>query len=244
VREIAAAAGVSVQTVNRVSLRWGGTVKATSADKILTIHPNRKPERHSPRELVDATGTIRRLQALVYMGYPAAELMRKMDTNPSYAYRMMTHPLVIEATRIKVAELFDDIWNVEPTAHTAEEAHHIRRARIRAREQGWVGPLGWEDIDDPNEEPDRSSVVDIKGPSNNRIDEDAIESSIRGEKPRLSPRERREVITVLNERRWSARQIGDHIGCAARTVDRVRKELGLPIYLSNNTHHRDGTLAA
>jgi hypothetical protein len=75
-----------------------------------------------------------------------------------------------------------------------------------------------------------------------RFDETIINAAMFGERPIMSPRERRHVITILNERRWSGRQIAKHVGCDAKTVERVRAELGLPIYLSTNP--KDGTLAA
>ncbi|MFC5127726.1 helix-turn-helix domain-containing protein [Pseudoclavibacter helvolus] len=39
------------------------------------------------------------------------------------------------------------------------------------------------------------------------------------------PAERRECVRLLTERDWSAEQIAEHLGCASRTVVRIRTDL-------------------
>lgn len=147
VRDIARAADVSAQTVNRAGLGIGGGIKAESARRILAVRASDKPAADMGGRLVDATGTVRRFQALVYMGYPGADLMRRMGMNPAYVSHLVNHVQVVEATRAKVAALYDELWSTPPTPTDAQAAYHMRRAQAWARRRGWVGPLHWDSID-------------------------------------------------------------------------------------------------
>lgn len=246
IREIAEQSRVTPHTVNRAALGLAGKIRPESARKILGVHPNRRPDPTLGGQLVDSTGTIRRLQALVAMGYPGAELLRMIGAHEAYVTRMMTYPMVTVTTRDRVRDLYDDLWDTPPVPRDQKHAYQIRRTRKRALSRGWVPPLAWDDdaIDDPTAAPDADSVVVPIASTQPRLSQDVIDAAVYGDQPHMSPAERREVITILNERRWSGRRIADHIGCNVKTVERVRKEFGLPIYLANATHHRDGTLAA
>jgi transcriptional regulator with XRE-family HTH domain len=241
VREIANQARVSHNTVNRAALGTAGKIRAESARRILEVHPNRRPDPTLGGQLVDSTGTRRRLQALVTMGYPGAELLRMIGANEAYVTRMMTFPLVTVTTRDRVRELYDDLWDTPPVPTDQHHAYQIRRARKRALRNGWVPPLAWDDdaIDDPDATPDFDCVVVPIAQSNTRLSQDVVDAAVYGDRPSMTPVERREAVRVLNERRWSARQIADHIGCSARTIDRIRKELDLPIYLVTRDVYRE-----
>lgn len=232
---IAKSAGVGRHTVTRIRSGESRHVRASTAEKILAVRHESRPPRLD-NALVDATGTIRRLQALVYMGWSGAELMRRLGSNPAYISRVMSMPLVFESTRRRVTELFEEIWDQDPPAHTSVDRMLVQKAMRRARNAGWVGPLAWDDIDDPE------SIADVDGTATltpEEIHEALVDSALAGEKPELTAAARHDVVIILNDRRWSGPQIAEFVGCSVKTVERDRKQLNLPIYLSSKTHRKD-----
>lgn len=136
-REIGLVAGVPQDSVDK--LRRQKWVAVSRANAILAVRPVTIP---CDRSLVDATGTRRRLQALVCMGWTGAELMGRLGKDPGQSTRFLTAQLVQEGTRAAVAALYDELWNVTPP-----DSYGSRRARLRAQRNNWIAPLGWDDID-------------------------------------------------------------------------------------------------
>lgn len=106
----------------------------------------------APSTPVDATGTLRRLRALVAVGWPQSELAWRLgwrDGNFS-SLILGRRPHVLQRTADEVRALYDELWDVAPPAESAG------RARRRAAAAGWTGPLSWDDetIDDPAARPD------------------------------------------------------------------------------------------
>lgn len=96
---------------------------------------------------VDGTGSARRLQALVAIGWPQAHLGARLGVTPSN----MTRPVygggqVTAGLARRVAALFDELQLTPGPSG---------RARLRAERNGWVAPLAWDEdtIDDPTAEP-------------------------------------------------------------------------------------------
>jgi hypothetical protein len=234
---IANETGVIHTTIMRISCGITPNVLPRTRDAILTM-PLTRPE-VLPWGRVDSTGTRRRLQALMFMGWSGAELERRMGMGNRSLGSLMAKPFVTTTFRDSVTVLYQELWTTQPPQTTAQERAIVKRARLAARRKGWVGPMHWDDIDDHTETPE--DVAESSW-SVDRFDETIINAAMFGERPIMSPRERRHVITVLNERRWSGRQIAKHVGCDVKTVERVRAELGLPIYLSSTP--KNGRIAA
>lgn len=227
---IAAAAGVKHSTILRISSN-NREVLRTTRDAVLAI-PVVEPDLMAWGR-VDPTGTRRRLQALMFMGWSGAHLERRLGKSPRSLSDLMKKPAVTAVAADAVKTLYDELWTVTPNPSNGFEQGVMVRTKRWARRNGWVGPLHWDDIDT---DPEPAAVV--AEPFAERFDEQAVADAIAGEQPNLSAREKREVVTVLNERRWSARMIADHIGCNKKTVERIRAELNLPIYLYNDTTYR------
>lgn len=145
---ISAASGVSNQVITRVSLH-DRKVRAELSQKLLALDAKPTPV---DRALVDSTGTVRRLGALIAIGYTGHGLAKMIGANPSYMTRILSHSSVQERTRRKVVDLYERLWDKPPVAKTPEEAFVIRRAKAHAKAKGWVPPLGLDDdtIDDPD----------------------------------------------------------------------------------------------
>jgi hypothetical protein len=93
--------------------------------------------------VVDATGTRRRLQALMRMGWTTAELAARGGWNTPEAVQMIARrDMVNHANRDRVARLYDALAMIPgPSSLTAQ----------RAARAGWAPPLAWDDIDNDPE---------------------------------------------------------------------------------------------
>lgn len=107
--------------------------------------------------LVDQTGTARRLQALVAIGWSAAELGRRLDRLPSNMTALVHgRGQVTVRTRACVAELYDQLSTTVRAGADHRTRQSISRSRAAAARNGWAPPLAWDDdrIEDPAAAPE------------------------------------------------------------------------------------------
>lgn len=96
---------------------------------------------------VDKLGAVRRLQALMAIGWPRRELAAQAG------YQGDAFALILNGRRTRltlstndrIAELFDRL-SMTPGPSSP--------GRVRAAKKGWPPPLAWLNIDDPDEQPD------------------------------------------------------------------------------------------
>lgn len=225
--------GVGLKQITRLSGVSGGTL-----NKLMYGHPlpgggRRAPSRRcSPRTadrilglpldrallaggaLVDGTGTRRRLQALVARGWSQRCLARKLGVHEANFSKTVRATEVLVSTARAVAALYDELWDCTPVAVTGSQKIAVNRARRMAHERGWLPPLAWDDIDDPDETP----TVDLAPV----LDEIAVERAMVGDPVRLTKLERDEVVRRLTARGVSAWEIGRRLRTTGRTVQRRR----------------------
>jgi len=186
-------------------------------------------------------GTVRRLQALVAIGYTQSDIAIKLAVHvPNLSPLLHGAPESVAAsTASAVASVFDRLW-MYPVAGAAGE-----RARLVARSHRWVSPLAWDDIDDPAEIPNTRGPKrrtagkgpDADGPNGEErtpdppyIDEIAVERAMNGEPIKLTYPERLYAVQRLHRRRWSDGRIARTLHVDDRTILRNRKTLGLPAW--------------
>jgi len=178
---------------------------------------------------IDSTGTVRRLQALVALGYPAASLGERIGVSVSNT----AHTL--RATRVTVRRARQVAVLYEQLSHVPGES---TRARMRAQRQGWAPPLAWDEdtIDDPTASPASPVDTDTDG-SEAALDEVlldrliALRASILRPGGHINDREalRRHRVLVprtdrhlyteaLQELGWSAMHIADALGSSTGTT--------------------------
>jgi transcriptional regulator with XRE-family HTH domain len=119
------------------------TILAENAQRLLAVEAN--PAAGCP---VDITGTTRRLQALVAIGYTQADIAARVGITPANATEMFHgNRSVLLSTAIKVRGIYEEL-SMRPGPSGA--------ARQRAKKLGWAPPLAWEDdtIDNPQAKPD------------------------------------------------------------------------------------------
>ncbi len=169
-RAIARAAEVSPMTVHRiqrsqppgdraVAMRVGAAV----ARRLLAVTPAILQNAASRR---DATGSRRRLQALIAVGHPGASLARYLGVPSSTVWNLIRGTTVTVSAGLdaSIRGLYDQIWDLRPPERTAAECRATAAARTRAAQRGWPAPMGLDDdrIDDPAYQP-RSRWLPVGG---------------------------------------------------------------------------------
>ena len=111
------------------------------------------PHRGGRRGLTGATGTRRRLQALMVNGWPAAGLAARAGLDAASLSRIAdgAQDKVTGATADAVAHLYDRLWDRFPPLDTPGARAEAAATRAQARRRHWAPALAWDDdrIDDP-----------------------------------------------------------------------------------------------
>ena len=158
-RRVADAAGVQHSTMTR--LLYGDRsgrgpskrIRAESAEKILGVTASL--DLIGETTPVDGTGTRRRIQALMAIGWSMGRLAPYLGMDATNVGRMVRGPRVRASKALMVREVYDRLWDVPPPEQDWREKISVSATRRRARERGWAPPLAWDDdtIDDPDAEP-------------------------------------------------------------------------------------------
>jgi hypothetical protein len=157
---IAQIAGVSPANARRIvhghetyGIKPHSRVTRPVAEAILAV----KPElRHlGQKTIIDATGTHRRLQALIAIGWSQTALAKHLGMLPPNLRRAFSTDNVHAETARKVQTLYEKLWNQPQTGRDHQTRIVANRARNIAKRNGWPPPLAWDDetIDDPDAAP-------------------------------------------------------------------------------------------
>ncbi len=172
---------------------------------------------------VDATGTRRRLQALVAQGWTQTRLAELVGISPAnFGHLIHAHGAVNARTARTVRDLYDQLWKADP-AHGANGYVRggISKAKACARRRGWVGPLAWDDdtIDDPNAAPDLGSDADV-------VDAVAQRRRAEGDRTvRLTRAQQRAAVRDLLEAGHNRTQIAAALGMSSATVNALAADV-------------------
>ena len=111
--------------------------------------------RHAEGFYVDATGTHRRLEALVWLGWPLRHFDRVRGVAPCATARILTKTTITRPTADEIAELYRTYSGLLPDPKDRHEKMAVTQARLRARRLGYAPPAAWDDetIDDPRVKP-------------------------------------------------------------------------------------------
>lgn len=147
IAEIARAANLSHPSISRIL----GTRKTppaahiinTTEQAILAITQTPTPS----EGLTNATGTIRRLQALATIGYPFQQQGRLAGIHEDQARHILEQQQVTTRTAEAIKNLYNRL-QLKP----APPSRQATQAREIARRNGWLPPLCWDEdlIDDPH----------------------------------------------------------------------------------------------
>lgn len=144
VRQIAAGAGVSRTLI--ASLRDGTreNIRPGKADAILAVRPGPA----TPHARICATGTTRRIRALMALGWRASDQAARSGLAPTTISELAAGQEKTTASAAgAIRGTYDELWNRQGPSD---------RTRAYARKQGWVPPAAWPDetIDNPSASPE------------------------------------------------------------------------------------------
>lgn len=127
-------------------------VRRTTAEKILAVQP--VPNNYRDGAIIPQVGTMRRLQALMTLGYSAGYLGTHLGIDKTNMLRFVhgKHQVTLRTAR-KVAALYEQLSATPRKATTPGEASTITRTKKYAQKRGYAPPLAWDNIDDPTETP-------------------------------------------------------------------------------------------
>ena len=97
--------------------------------------------------LIDATGTRRRLQALITLGWSVQRLADTHGIDRQALDNALTSDHVRVKTAVAVRTMYADQSMTGPPVSNRWERTAASRSRARAASAGWVPPLGWDDTD-------------------------------------------------------------------------------------------------
>ncbi|MBI0301043.1 hypothetical protein JBE04_43030 [Streptomyces sp. PRKS01-29] len=116
--------------------------------RILAVQP---PAKGDGGQLIDVTGSRRRIQALVYVGHSLRAVAEAAGTG-----RMRIHAIASGAQptiQRNLAERIDAAY--KRLAYKPVPVNKFTtRSRNTAKAKGWHGPLAWDDIDNPDAQPE------------------------------------------------------------------------------------------
>lgn len=127
-------------------------VRPATAQRILAVEPTL--DNLAPKTVIDASGTVRRLRALVARGWSQAKLGERLGITPQNFTVMMNAARVTARTARAVRDLYDELWDQAPPENTRHLKIAASRARNTAQARGWLPPAAWDDdlIDLPDAE--------------------------------------------------------------------------------------------
>jgi hypothetical protein len=229
VERIAQLAGISISHIRELAQHGRGhspgtqRVRPSTATRVLRIGVDDR--NRAPHSRVDATGTRRRLQALVAIGWPTELLAAQLGRRPTSLCRSMAGESVTVRTAQDVATLYERLWNTPPPPMTGEQRAAADAARAHAAARGWLPPFAWDDVDTDPTPP----ALTAGRSQRNDLDEIAVERALAGDHityDDLTPVEQQEVVRRLTARGSSIRDIAAQLGTTKRTVSRRRASFG------------------
>lgn len=123
------------------------------AEAVLAIQPS--VDTLADGASIDSTGTRRRVQALVAIGWSQSRIAGMAGWQSGNFWRLMNQDRCTVATARVVRNIYDQCWNAPQTGADRHSKTAATRARRFAAERGWLPPLAWDDdlIDDPGHTP-------------------------------------------------------------------------------------------
>lgn len=205
---IATAAGIGGNGSFNKTYRAGADVYRDTYTKLSTITENAFPD----GALVYADLTRQRIFSLLAAGHSLTD----MPIDPTGYWRTR------QRTNAKTARAIRD--------HYRQRQHTTgpnRQKAAQARNAGHQPPAAWDDPDTLAWPDGQPTIVELEP---HVIDQAAIIRALNGDRTiRLSTLERHHIITTLNKRGYTDKQIENTTGITQNTIGITRQRLGLPL---------------
>ncbi|MEV6413885.1 hypothetical protein [Kribbella sp. NPDC051718] len=161
---------------------------------------------------VDNTGTVRRIQALVALGWSQSNIARRLGISRANFTPIAQglRPATTGAHDRAVRGLYAELSMKKPPETTHREKLVASRSRNYAKAHGWVSPLAWDDesIDDPAAKPYADTETDTS-----YVDQAAVERRMSGDKSvRLNAAEQAELVRRMTAAGTSRNEVERRTG--------------------------------
>lgn len=223
-KRAAVLASVGTSTVSAVLFGRRGKgpaahVRNETAQRLLAL----RVETATPADgqLVDGTGTARRIQALCAIGWSLTQQASRIGWNVGNFAPLTAIRPIRSTTARKVAAMYEQLSMSPPPASGSSS-----RARRFALARGWFPPLAWDDeqLDDPTAMPQLLPPVAGSAPD---VDELAVQHVMAGHPVPLPADVRDELIRRMSAGGWSAVEIAPYARTTTGTVHAHRTRLAL-----------------
>jgi hypothetical protein len=222
-KEVMALVGIARTTYYR-ALR-GEPITRDSERKIMSVPVPSPTGIITTTAIVDRVGTRRRIQALIWLGWPQEVLEARLGVHPGWIDRTFRRSGVRLTVAARVGQLYNDLWSVRPE-NQGVDAERAEETRQYARSLSWNGPLAWDDetIDDPKAQPLTDVVEPVATEGGNVADR-----WLHGESVILRSEDRKQVLQHLFE--WTndtpeeiAAQLEMTVDAVWQTWSRIKKK--------------------
>lgn len=155
-RRVAELSGIPFQMLGRIRSGKTTSVRPATMFRIMAVQPG-SVAGGTP---IDGTGTRRRIQSLVAVGWSVDAVAVTAGVSNWALHRCLREELTTARTATLVRAAYDQMWDTCPPVGTKGQRIVAARSRARAEREGWVRPMAWSDdeIDNPSATPDGMSV--------------------------------------------------------------------------------------
>ena len=193
-KDIKITLGLATNTFYRI-LR-GLPLTRVTEQRILSVPVPSPTGRVISLATVPAVGTHRRLQALLWQGWPIGELEQRLGVHAGWITRTLREGKSVRmAVEVRVKSLYDGLWNVSAERSGVDPDLVLVTQQLALR-AGFAGPLAWDDdtIDDPAAVPQTDAPLPVATEGGN-----VAARWLLGEAVILGRDDRREVLQHLFE---------------------------------------------
>lgn len=216
--------GLSESTICGIRTGRLDQILQGTASKLLAVQPFK-----DARSLVDSTGSVRRLRALVVMGHSQETLALEIGCGYT-RISDLTHgrfPQITAALEQQIRAVYEKLSMMPgPSLH----------GRSRAKRNGWYGPLAWDDdmIDDPAAVPQTDAVMPVATEGGN-----LAARWLLGESVILDDEARKEVLAHLYEwTNYTTQEIADRLDMTPAAAEQRWNRLKRQAQLEGRTLRR------
>lgn len=178
--------------------------------------------------LLPATGTRRRIEALMAIGWSQNALAAHLDTPQASISEWLRRRYVRTSTALLVADIYEPLSVTRPPTDTPSQRMSVHRTIALAKRRGYAGPFDWDDIDTDLAPADPSDVEIL-------VDEVAIDLALTGNRVQLTTAERHVAVRTLHRRGYNDQEMAGMLHVVDRTILRDRQALDLAPNLGNAT---------
>lgn len=120
-------------------------ISRETAERLLAVEP--KLEYLGERVTVPAKPYVRRLRALVALGWSQSKLAARLGMHDTNFSKVFAARRMRSVTALKVVALYDELWDTLPPRDQWRDRIAYSRSVKYAQERGWPLPMDWEAVD-------------------------------------------------------------------------------------------------